>query len=314
MRPQSRALAIALAAVACGSISAVASARPRAGRKANPRTGLLVAREEELVRAVKKKDRGAIERLAERMGPARLADALHRTDPAIVGAALVALPFTRGTVTLIGTVADLLESPDAVVAGAAAGALGELLDGTEPARLDEWEVPPDQVLRACGGLRTLAARVEAPVPSRLAALAAIGDAATICTATGELSALLRDPVPAVRRATALVLRPEERRAASAFRDVIRDPDPTVAAAAVAAVCRADVKLDPTLQQATEAARVLVAARATPPEDAVDMLGCLARASTPADQQILDQLRRGPPSPLRDRAVELGSRPGELKPR
>src|SRR5437762_3595618 len=70
----------------------------------------------------------------------------------------------------------------------------------------------------------------------------------------------------------------------------------------------------TVQQAPLAARTLVLAPATPAEDAVEMLGCLARAATPADVHILDQLRRGPPSPLRDRAVELGRRPPELVPR
>jgi hypothetical protein len=36
-----------------------------------------------------------------------------------------------------------------------------------------------------------------------------------------------------------------------------------------------------------------------------MLDCLAAAGTPADRTLLEQLRRGPPSPVRDRAVELG---------
>jgi hypothetical protein len=307
-----------------------ASARPRAAARANPRTGLLVTHDEALVRAVKRKDRAALERLAERMGPARLAQSLHRSDPAVVAAALVALPYVRGAVTLVGAVTDLVEASDAVMAGAASGALGELLDGTSPALLDDWEVPPDQLGRACAALRTLAGRVEAPVPSRLAALVAMGDAATVCTATGELAPLLRDPVPAVRRATALLLRPEERRASSGFRDVIHDPDPAVASAAVAAVCRAEGRdedlgagasaattagrPDAMVQQTVEAARALVLARGTPPEDAVEMLGCLAQSSAPADRRILDQLRRGAPSPLRDRAVELSTRPAELKPR
>jgi hypothetical protein len=36
-----------------------------------------------------------------------------------------------------------------------------------------------------------------------------------------------------------------------------------------------------------------------------MLDCLAAAGTPADRTLLDELRRGPASPVRDRAVELG---------
>jgi hypothetical protein len=123
----------------------------------------------------------------------------------------------------------------------------------------------------------------------------------------------------------LVLRPAERRSASAYRDVIRDPDPSVASAAVAALCRSDgreggagggapVKSEPIPAPLLEVARTLVMAQGTPSEDAVEILGCVARSASPADRQIVDQLRRGAPSPLRDRAVELAESPDRLKPR
>jgi hypothetical protein len=301
------------------------AAKPHVARRASARTGLIVAQDDELVRAVRKRDRGALERLAERMGPAHLGEALLRPDPAVVEAALVALPLARGSVLLIGTVADLLESPNVTISGTAARVLGQLLDGAEPSALEDWEVPADLVDRACGALRALASRVEAPVASRVAALGAVASAATICTATGELASLLRDPVPAVRRATALVLRPEERRAGSALREAIRDPERSVASAAVATLCRAEPpdpgaggsssssKSEAPTPAVVAAARVMVAARGTPISDAVEMMGCLARASTPADRQILDQLRRGSSSPLRDRAAELAGSPDRLKP-
>jgi hypothetical protein len=313
-------------------VPATASAKPRSARRASLRTGLLIARDEDLVRAVKKKDRATIERLAARMGPSRVALALRRPEPAVVQAALVAAPLVRGAPLLIGSVSELLESPDAAVATAAAGVLGQLMDGRLPSALDDLEVPADQVVRACGALRTLASRVEAPVPSRLAALGATASAATVCTATGELGSLLRDPVAAVRRATALILRPEERRASSALREVIHDPDPAVASAAVAVLCRAEGRRndggvgagvaitaaagrpDPVAQQTVEAARALVASPTTPAEDAVEMLSCLARAGTPSDRQILVQLRAGAPSPLRDRAAELAAPPDRLTPK
>ena len=194
--------------------------------------------DDELVHAVKKKDRGALERLAERMGPGHLGEALHRSDPAVAEAALVALPLTRGAVLEIGAVTDLLESPNAAISAAAARVLGQLLDGAEPGALDDWEVPPDMVDRACNGLRGLATRPEAAVTARVAAISAVASASVVCpAASGELAALLRDPVPAVRRATALVLRPEERRASSALRDVVRDPERLVVSAAVATLCR-----------------------------------------------------------------------------
>jgi hypothetical protein len=341
-------IVIAVLATLTAASALAARARPvSATRRVGPRTGLLLAREEELVRAVQKKDRAAIERLAARMGAARLGDALGRNDAAVVRAALVALPTLRGAVVLIGAVAEQLDSPlsskDGAVAVAAASALGHLLDGTAPSALDDWEVPPDQVGRACGALRALAARVEAPVPSRLAALGALADAGTVCTATAELTPLLRDPVPAVKRAVALLLRPDERQVASALRETIHDPDPAVASAAVAAVCRAEPPAGaaaspaatarpsapaagrkvaatppaaeplPLPQEAASAARALVAAPSTPPEDAVEMLACLAHAATPADRQLLDQLRREGPAPLRDRAAELADSPDRLKP-
>ena len=66
-------------------------------------------------------------------------------------------------------------------------------------------------------------------------------------------------------------------------------------------------------QAIAAARTMAAAATTPPEDAVEMLDCLAAAGTPQDRALLDELQRRPPSPLRDRAVELGVRPSPGKP-
>ena len=292
-----------------------AGAKPRVARKASLRTGLIVTHDDELVRAVKKKDRGALERLAERMGPGHLGEALHRPDAAVAEAALVALPLTRGAVLEIGAVTDLLESSNAALAAAAARVLGQLLDGAEPGALDDWEVPPDMVERACNGLRGLATRPEAAVTARVAAISAVASASLVCpAASGELAALLRDSVPAVRRATALVLRPEEKRANSALRDVVRDPERLVVSAAVATLCRdepadgsgtgAPFKTDAPSGAVVEQARVMAPSRGTPAADAVEMLGCLARAATPLDKTILDQVRRGPASPLRDRAAEL----------
>ena len=106
--------------------------------------------------------------------------------------------------------------------------------------------------------------------------------------------------------------------AAALRDTIHDPDPTVASAAVAAVCRADAvapgrKGDALVEESTAAARTLAAAPSTRPEDAVEMLACLAAAGTAADRSLLDRLRRGPPSPLQTRASELAESGGRVKP-
>jgi hypothetical protein len=299
---------------------ATAKKPPAAGRQTNARTGRIATPFGDLVRAARKNDRGALERLASRMSPAQLEEALSNPNEAVVQAALAAIPFARGRVLLTASVTDRLGAPRASLVTAAARTLGELLDGASPYELEEWEVPPDTVAYACGGLRTVAARVEAPIPARLAALDSLALAHTTCTATAELTPLLRDPVPAVRRAAALVLRPAERQVASALRDVIRDPTPSVASAAVAAVCRSGGsngtglrKRDSLVDQSITAARGMSVLPTTPPEDAIEMLACVAAAGTSSDRALLERLRRGPASPLRDRAAELAEAGNRVKP-
>jgi len=104
-----------------------------------------------------------------------------------------------------------------------------------------------------------------------------------------------------------------------LREAIADSDRSVAAAATAVACRIEAraapsgKPEPPPPQAVAAARTMAVAPTTPPEDAVEMLDCLAAAGTPQDRALLDELQRRPPSPLRDRAVELGVRPPPGKP-
>lgn len=301
-------LALALLAL-CLASPAVAAKAPRA-RGTNARTGRATPPFSELVKAAKKNDRAALERLAGRMGVARLAEAARGTDLAVARAAMAAIPLARGGVLLAGTVADRLDAagdPELVVA--AAQTVGALLEGDVPSRLTEWEVPPDVVARACGGLRALAVRADAAATLRLAALDALATAQPTCP-VAELSPLLRDPSPAVRRAVALVLRPSDASQAAALRAGMGDLDPTVSSACAATVCgRVDPaaprkKADPLVEQATATARSLVVAPATPPEDVVEMLACLAAAGTPADRASLARLRQGGPPPVRERAAEL----------
>jgi hypothetical protein len=104
-----------------------------------------------------------------------------------------------------------------------------------------------------------------------------------------------------------------------LRDAIGAADRTVGTAAAAAACRLESraapggKTEPPPSPAVAAARTMAAAPGTPPEDAVEMLDCLAAAGTPQDRALIDELQRRPPSPLRDRAVELGVRPPPGKP-
>ena len=223
---------------------------------------------------------------------------------------MTAAPETRAGVLLIGVVADQVAGPD-VRARAAAEALGRLLDGSRPTALEQWEVPPDDVARACAAVHGLAGRATAPLETRLQAIDASLAAAPTCGVPRDAAVWSRDASPEVRRAAVLLAAAGIERA-TVLRQAIADADQRVSAAAVAADCRVEARNgggkesapDP---QAVAAARALVAARTTAAADAVEMLDCLAAAATPADRALLESMRRGPPSPLRDRAVELIAR-------
>ena len=261
----------------------------------------------ELVKARKRGDRTALGRVGDRIGPARLAAAISGADGRVADAAMTAAPETRAGVLLIGAIADQVGGPDAR-ARTAAEALGRLLDGSRPTALEQWEVPPDDVARACAAVHGLAARAASPLETRLQAIDASLAAAPTCGVPPDASVWSRDSSPEVRRAAVLLAAAGTERAA-VLRQAITDADQRVSAAAVAADCRVESRNaggkesapDP---QAVAAARALVAARTTAAADAVEMLDCLAAAATPADRALLETMRRGPPSPLRDRAVEL----------
>jgi hypothetical protein len=288
----------------------VPSAARARSRHANERTGKLVPAFAELLKARKRGDRSALGRLADRMGPARLAQAIAGSDARVAEAALAAAPLARGGILLVGTIADQLGASDPARAIAAAAALGALLEGAVPTAIEDWDVPPDVVGRACWGLHGLAGRKEATSSARLAALDAILQAGSSCGSYGDLASLARDPAAEIRRAAALVAAAGPERTA-VLSGAIGDADRIVSAAAAAAECRVEARTPrvgkerPPAAPAIAAARAMAAAPSTPPADAVEMLDCLAAAGTPADRALLDELRRGPPSPVRDRAVELG---------
>jgi hypothetical protein len=297
-----------LVSLATPGVAAPKAAHPRG---VNARTGRATPPFSQLVKANKKNDRAALERLAARFGVARLAEGARGTDLAVAEAALAAIPLARGGVVLAGVVAERLDPREPALAAAAARALGVMLDGDAPTALADWEVPPDVVARSCAGLRALASNGEAAEGARLAALDALASAQVTCPVLGELGSLVRDHSASVRRAVALLLPAGDGRAQPALRDGMADPDPTVSAACVASVCRdAEPRgkrapaSEALVEKATTAARSLVDSPATRPEDAVEMLACVAAAGTPADRALLERLRAGAPSPVRDRAALL----------
>ena len=304
-RPRAFVLVAAVPVLLVGSPAAHARSH-----HTNERTGKLVPAFAELVKARKQGDRSALGRLGDRIGPARLAQAIAGGDARVAEAALAAAPLARGGILLVGSIADQLGATDPARALAAAAALGALLDGARPTALEDWDVPADLVARACGGLHALASRKEALPAARLAALDAILAAAPSCGSYGDLAALARDPAAEIRRAAVLAAAAGPERSA-VLPGAIADGDRSVSAAAAAAECRVEAravrggKERPPAAPAVAIARTMAAAPSTPPADAVELLDCLAAAGTPTDRALLDELRRGPPSPVRDRAVELG---------
>jgi hypothetical protein len=313
MRALSIRLALAIVLVAVLTALPFGSSHATAEkRRVDARTGMLEVPLEELIGAVRRKDRAEIGRLAARIGPARLVEALRRADAQGIQAALTGMVTLHGRARVIGPVTELLTVSDATVAAAAARTLGEILAGATAADIDDWDVPPDVVTGACSALRTAAILPANANLERLAALEALGDAATVCPPLPELLGLLKDPTPAIRRAAALVVRPQQRLATGGFASGTRDIDPAVASASVAALCQAMAQpaawpksgvREPIWEQTRQAARRLVTATATPADDAVEMLDCLD-PTLGSDRQILDGLRVRRRTPLGDRAAEI----------
>lgn len=297
----------------CAALAAVALCAPTStlarGRRADTRTGKMVPATAELLKAHKRGDRSALGRVADRMGPSRLAAAIVGADAHVAEAAIAATPESRAGVLQVGALADQLWAADPR-ARAAATALGRLLDDARPGELELWEVPPDETGRACWNLHQLAGRTSAPLETRLEAIDASLAAVPTCGVPREAAGWARDGAPEIRRAAVLLAAAGADRAA-VLHQAMGDADGRVSGAAVAADCRVEPrtaggKETPPDPQAVAAARTLAHAPATPAADAVEMLDCLAAAATPADRALLESLRRGPPSPLRDRAVELVS--------
>ena len=152
---------------------------------------------------------------------------------------MTAAPETRNGVLLIGAIADQAAGTDAR-ARAAVEALGRLLDGSRPTALEQWEVPPDDVARACAAVHGLAARAPSPLETRLQAIDASLAAAPTCGVPRDAALWSRDSSPEVRRAAVLLGAAGTERAAI-LRQAIADADQRVSAAAVAAGCRVEAR-------------------------------------------------------------------------
>jgi len=309
---------ILAAGMGLASLSVVPARASEKLRPVDPRTGMVLVPFSALAAAERKGDAAEVTRVAERVGWSRLVTAATGKDRAEATTALNALPFLPGAVRGIGPLTPLLGSLEGTLAAAAARALGGMLAGVSPATADEWDVAPDVSHAACGGLRTLALRPEAAEEARLASVGALGQGSAVCATWLDLSPLLRDPSPALRRAAALVTRPVERLATAGSPVGVRDLDKNVAGASAAMLCRAwsspraglrGGAHEPIWNQAREVARRLVKDAELAPEDVVDMMSCLDPTSA-EDRGLIATLGKHKSPPVKERAKELLERPGQ----
>jgi hypothetical protein len=286
-------------------------------RRVDARTGLLEVPVDELVVAVRHKDRAEIGRIAERLGPARLAQALRRPDPPTVNAAMVGLLAIPGRARLLSALTDLVAGGDPGFTATALHTMGEILAPLTASDLDDWEIPPDVVHTACAAMRNTLALPANSTVNRLAAIDAMADASAACATVvppPDLAALLQDPNPAIRRAAALMLRPQQRLATGGFASGIRDIDKSVVGASVAALCEliavrggpaavpASAR-EPIWEQTRQTARRIINAPDTSADDAVQMLDCLD-PTLASDRQMLLRIRERRRTPIGDRAAEV----------
>ena len=264
------------------------------------------------MKAKKRGDRSALGRLGDRIGPARLAQAIGGADERVAEAALAAAPLARGGDRAGGRArrpADGVGCRRARRPRRRRSA--RLLDGAVPTALEDWDVPPDLVARACGGLRALAARQGG------AAARAAGGARRHARGGAELRRRrrlgragarsgARDPA---RRGAGGAAGAAARRScatgsatATAPSAAPRRPPTAASRGGSSATARRRRPRRPRSRRRAS----LATAPTTPPADAVEMLDCLAAGGTAADRALLDQLRQGPASPLRDRAIELAA--------
>ena len=240
----------------------------------------------ELVSAVQRGDRSEIEGAARRLGTKRLLSALRGKRRELLYAALEAAPVAEVAWTLLPRLGELLISPDRPVASRAARAAARLSHRYGPDALAREEAPPDEIAGVALTCAQAAKKRELWADVRVNALdcatslaAALGDDAPPPAREVAL-ALLDDADAQLRRAAVELLSPpasdETRRRLAGL---ARDPDATVAAAAVGALCVDDARTALRLLGSGAAARAGELAR-TPGLDRgtlANLRPCLARA-------------------------------------
>ena len=248
----------------------------------NHRTGLFEPPLSELCKAAERGDRAELVRAASRVGPARLAKALRdRQSPnRVIAAALEAAPLLDAGLLLLDSLLPHVLSSDEALRSRAVAAIAALLAEGSRDRLDEWEVASETTRAICQALTRVAESENEAPATRLLAVQGLTDG--MCeTKPGSLAAARE---PDLRRAWVLLLPPASDAALLA---AARDGDSRVAAAAGARLCQRQAKSPPLPGQPP--LRRLALLEGALPDDAIEILPCLAASADPADKEALDAM-------------------------
>jgi hypothetical protein len=164
--------------------------------------------------------------------------------------------------------------------------------GSDPARLDDYDVAPEVVTASCQALAQASANEAEQLAARLTAIQGAVDAGPGCLAQLKMDALLVSRDPDIRRA-AIVAMPDaiDAKLRVSLLAASKDKDAKVAGAAVAKLCRSGEK-----RSALPPLHDLVSTDASLAEDVVDILPCLLASADPSDQKTLTELAdKGRPS-------------------
>lgn len=162
-----------------------------------------------LSEAVQRHDTVELERLARRLGAARLVRAAAtESRPRLRQAALTALPLVEDAWTVFPELLELCGARDGALATAAARAARGVAEHLTPEESYAQEIPPDVPRRATEGLMALALRRDLAASVRVEALrGAVSLGALVPADSRALESLIGDDEPMMRQTAAAALEP-----------------------------------------------------------------------------------------------------------
>ncbi|HJZ85376.1 MAG TPA: hypothetical protein VKN99_09415 [Polyangia bacterium] len=257
---------------------------------------------EALVAAARKGDPVELDRVARRLGAARLGRALANGPIDLQKAALEAAPRVDESWTLLVPAARLCGSASDPLGQAAARAVRRIASQLVSGAPNLTEVPRDVVAVAVQALLHVARAADLAAARRADAIGLVALLSPLSPpARPELLALLDDAAPPVRRAAVDALAADPGATDALARLLERDAQPQVAAGAAAALCR---RLPRIHQAAWTRLRELALSAKIDPADGIDLVLCLAAGGQEDRALVAEAARKHPLAPVRAVAADL----------